>query len=397
MVSDRRVVRGPWQADDWDEAPLSPIRLRYPAEIEGPPPAPRWIVDNMLLPGTVTLMAGASNIGKTLAMQQMLTAVALGIAWMGRATEQARCLAVFGEDRPAELDRRQIAIAEHYDVHTSILDREFAWDAREDRDSILWQTEFGKGKPTEFWYQLFGGRPGQKGVIAEDGFRVLLLDTAAAMFAINHNDVRQVNAAMRALVREAVRHQIAIILNAHPSRGDPTTFGGSGQWIAASRFAFNLARPAAPPGMTDEEMRYGAEGDQRIFRGLGSNYTATPRPERWLWKDGVFVIDESAVDQRWRPQKSTYSDQERIDIAYRLLTGAKRAMQHSVSIPADVTAARSLPKLARSYGDAEIRNVPYNVLNDAQAWLIEGGHLAMVRVGTKLLIRPADMRYEGEN
>src|SRR6266404_1545166 len=79
--------------------PLNPIRLRYPSEIDGPPPAPVWTVDNMLLPGTVCLIAGASKIGKSLVGQQMLTAIALGREWMGRATEQARCIAIFCEDR----------------------------------------------------------------------------------------------------------------------------------------------------------------------------------------------------------------------------------------------------------------------------------------------------------
>lgn len=347
----------------------------------------------MLLPGTVCLVAGASNIGKTLLGQQMLTAIALGREWLGRATEQARCLAVFCEDRPDQLDRRALAIAEHYEVHPSVLEREFAWDAREDRDSVLWDTEFGRGKPTEFWFQLFGGRAGQPGLIAEDGYRVVLLDTAAAMFRLNHNDTGQVNAAMRALVREAVRNNIVIVLNTHPSRAAAGSYGGSQQWIAASRFAFNLARPKPPQGMDEEDMAYGDAGLQRVFRGLGSNYVANSRPERWRWQGGVFVLDDAAEP---RPERRTFGVAERTEIRYRLLIGCKRAMQHGVLVAADVLAARSLPNLARAYGDVEIRHVPLNILYEAQQALLDAGQLVMVRVGSRCLVRPADASYQGE-
>lgn len=374
---------------------LSPIKLRYPSEIEGPPPPPIWICDGMLLAGTVCLMTGASKTGKSLATQQLLTAIALGREWMGRSTVQTRALAMFCEDRPDQLDRRQLAIAEHYEIHTSQLEMELAWDAREDRDSVLWETEFGKGRPTEFWHQLFGGRSGQRGIIAEDGYRVILLDTAAAMFRINHNDTGQVNAAMRALVREAVRLDIVIIVNAHPSKSGPTGYGGSAQWIAASRFGFNLARPRPPEGVDEEDMAYGDFGLQRVFRGLGSAYVATQRPEKWRWQDGVFVLDEMDSE---RQRKKPLTEQGRRELEYRLLMGLKRAMQNGVQVPADEMASRSLANLARRCSDPEINRVPLNDLYLSQANLLESGMIVRVNVRGKCLVRPHDgPYYDGES
>ncbi len=372
---------------------LNPIRLRYPSDINGPPPPPRWTVDAMLLPGTVCLLSGASNVGKSLAAHQLLSAIALGVPWMGRATEQARCLAVFCEDRPDELDRRSLQICEHYDVHTSLLEHEFAWDAREDRDAVLWDVEFGKGRPTDYWLQLFGERAGQ-GLVGQDGYRVVLLDTAAAVFQGNHNDPRQVNLFMRALTRAAVMHDCTILLNAHPSRSSPRTFGGSAQWEAACRFAFNLARPEPTQGLTEEDMRYGDAGYQRIFRGLGSNYVATPRPEKWRWRDGVFILDDMAVDAR--PPHDKIGDQERRDIQYRLLMGLKRAMQNGAQVPADEMASRSLANLARRCVDPEINRVPFNELYAAQQALLDAGQIVRVRVGSRCLVRPQDMVYPNE-
>ena len=369
-------------------ADIQPLRLRYPSEIEHAPPPPRWLLDGILLPGAVTLFTGASTIGKSLAAQQMLTAVALGREWMGRHVEQARCLALFCEDDDDRLDERTLSICEHYDVHQSVLDREMVWDARADRDSVMWQTEFGKGKPTELWFQIFGGRAGQPGLVGEDSYRVVLLDTANTIFQGNHNAPEQVGLFMRALTREAIRHKCAIVLNAYPPKRETSSYGGTQHWLAGTRFGINMSRPNPPGGVTEEEMTYGEHGLKRIFRGLGSNYAATPRPERWRWDRGVFVIDEEDADAR--PKKRSIGAIERKDIEYRLLIGLKRAIQNGIQVPADEMAARSLPNLARRCADAEINWVPLNELYAAQQALLDSGMLKRVAVGNRCLIRPHD-------
>lgn len=371
-----------------------PLALRYAGDIDGPPPAPHWTVDGVLLPGTVCLFAGASNIGKSLATLQLLTAVALGQEWMGRATEQARCLAVFCEDMSDEIDRRLLRICEHYDVHNSMLEHELAWLPCPDRETLLWQTEFGKGVPTSLFHQLFGGGGYLgNGEVGDRGYRVVLLDTVAAMFDLNHNSTGQVNAAMRALTREAIRHNCTIVANVHPSRGNKTSFGGSGQWEAVARFGFNLARPKPLPGVEEEEMAYGDFGLQRVFRGLGSNYVATPRPEKWRWQDGVFVIDRMETTRRGSRK---LTEQERRDLPYRMLMGLKRAMQNGVKVPADPMAKRSLPNLARQ-PNSEINWVPLNDLYAAVDVLDESGQIMRVDVNSVCCWRPHDGPvYQGE-
>lgn len=374
---------------------LQPLALRYAGDIDGPPPPPHWTVDGVLLPGTVCLFAGASNIGKSLATLQLIIATSLGLEWMGRATEQARCLAVFCEDMGDEIDRRTLRICEHYEVHNSMLEHELAWLACPDRETLLWQTEFGKGVTTPLFHQLFGGGGYLgNGEVGDRGYRVVLLDTAAAIFDGNHNNTAQVSQFMRALTREAIRHNCTIVINAHPSRGNKTSFGGSGQWEACARFGFNLARPKPPLGVDEEEMAYGDFGLQRVFRGLGSNYAATPRPEKWRWSEGVFVLDDMNVE---RQRKRPLTEQERHDLEYRLMMGLKRAMQNGVQVPADEMASRSLANLARRCSDPEINRVPFNDLYLAQAALLDSGQIVRVAVGRKCLLRPHDGPvYQGE-
>ncbi len=391
MTDRGNVVRLPGA----DAALPQPLQLRYAGDIDGPPPAPHWLVDSVLLPGTVCLFAGAPDGGKSLATLQMLVAVALGRDWVGRATEQARCLAIFCEDARERIESRVLQICEHYEVNNSVIEHELAWLPCPDRETLLWQTEFGKGQPTPLFHQLFGGGGYLgNGEVGDQGYRVVLLDTAAAVFDGNHNSAAQVSTFMRALTREAIRHNCVIIINAHTAKGDKAGFSGSAQWSAAARIGFNIARPKPPQGVDEEEMSYGDFGFQRVFSSLKSNYTARIRPEKWRWRDGVFVLDDMATD---RPKdRRPMTESERRDLEYRLLMGCKRAIQHGVTIPADVTATRSLPHLARVYGPPEIRPVPLNDLYAAQDALIASGLLVMVRVRTGCYVRPHDMRYEGE-
>ena len=371
-----------------------PLSLSYAGDIDGPPDPPRWLVDGVLLPGTVTLFAGAPDVGKSLATLQMLVAIALGRDWLGRACEQARCLAVFCEDVKERVESRCLQICEHYEVHNSVIEHELAWLACPDRETLLWQTEFGKGQPTPLFHQLFGGA-GYLGAgeVGDRGYRVVLLDTAAAMFDLNHNHTAQVSAAMRALVREAIRHNCVIILNSHTPKQDKAGFGGSGQWSAAARAGFNISRPKPPPGVEEEEMAYGDFGLQRVFSSLKSNYGPRFRPERWRWREGVFVVDEAEND---RPRRKKIGEAERTEIRYRLLMGLKRSMQGGALVPADEMAAGSLPNRARRCSDGEINRVPLNELYAAQQALLDAGQIVRVSVRGRCLLRPIDMAYPGE-
>lgn len=394
-MSDRggNVHRFPGTASSRPE----PLRPRYAGDIEGPPPPPRWVVDGILLPGAVTLFAGAPDVGKSLVSLQMLVAIALGREWLGRATEQARCLAVFCEDAADRIDGRCLNICGHYEVHNSVLEHELAWECRSDRETLLWETEYGKGRPTKFFEDIFGGENTwpRNGLVGEQGFRVILLDTAAAIFDGNHNSTAQVSAFMRALTRAAIRHGCAIVMNTHTAKNDRVGFGGSGQWSGAARAAFNVARPKPPPGVDEEEMQYGDFGLQRVFTTIKSNYTSRGRPERWRWAPpGIFVLDELAGESRRQQRKITESD--RIDIRYRLLMCLKWAMQRGIQVPADPLAQRSLPNLARVAGSS-ISWVPFNELYLATDALIESGQVVRVAVKGRCLLRPVDgPGYAGE-
>lgn len=60
-----------------------PGRIINPAQLVGKKVPPReWLVDGMIPHGKVTLLSGDGGLGKSLLMQQLMTAAATGQDWL---------------------------------------------------------------------------------------------------------------------------------------------------------------------------------------------------------------------------------------------------------------------------------------------------------------------------
>jgi RecA-family ATPase len=361
-----------------------PIEIFYPATIEGPPPPPRWIVDGLLLPGSVCLLTGIPGVGKSLLLQQMCTAIALEKPWLNKQTIQARCHALFAEDGREQLIRRQISLCEYYDVHPSCLELEFTWQDREAKDSTLWEVDArtGIGSPTPLWFQLWE-------LVRDEEIRVLGLDTAAVTFAGNENYRSHVTPYMRALTAQAVINNCTIILNAHPSRANAGTYSGSSAWLASCRVAISLGRPKNYSEETGEPKF------ERVLRGLKSNYSLGIQGERLLYDHGAFIIDQDAAAATAKRGPLTHI--EKTDLEYRLLQGLRNVRANGAHVPADEMLLASLPNRARRSPDPMVNHIALNDLYAAQAELITSGRVVRVSVGGKCMLRPAkEFYYPGE-
>src|SRR5690348_3452057 len=73
-------------------------------------PRRQWLVPNLIPRGTVVLFTGNGGDGKSLLMQQLLTATAIGGEWLGFDIPQGPSFGLFAEDDDDELWRRQIDI-----------------------------------------------------------------------------------------------------------------------------------------------------------------------------------------------------------------------------------------------------------------------------------------------
>ena len=226
MARGAEVFRPP----QWNDAPITvpePFSPFFAASLESAPVRKReWIIDGLLMRGTTCLLAGPPKVGKSLALQQMLSAIALGKECFGRETVSARCFGLFCEDSHDELARRQAAINLHYGIEAPDYETGLSWEGRDTKDGVLIEFEQYRDKPvyTDLWHQLWRH-------VDENGIEVVALDPAGVVFGGHENFKRQVTVFVRELNKQAARRHGGIILAAHPAKNDPRGYAGSaGGW-----------------------------------------------------------------------------------------------------------------------------------------------------------------------
>lgn len=95
--------------------PPEPLYVVNPEKWQGRfAPERSWIVPGWIPIGVATGLYGPPGHGKTLLVQQLLTATALAQPWLGRPAARVKSLAVLCEDDEEELWRRQEAINRFY-------------------------------------------------------------------------------------------------------------------------------------------------------------------------------------------------------------------------------------------------------------------------------------------
>ena len=182
-----------------------------PFLLDGEPiPVRRWIVNDWIPHGNVTMLAGAGGTGKSLIAMQLLTACAIGQPWLGRPTMACRALGVFCEDDKAELHRRQVDINKLYDVEFGDLEN-LKWISRVGEDSTMMTFDkFDRGNVTEFYQQVFN-------VASGFGAQLIVIDTLHDVFGGNEIYRPQARKFVNLLATLARDHDGAVVLCAHPS------------------------------------------------------------------------------------------------------------------------------------------------------------------------------------
>lgn len=251
-------------------------------------PQRRWLVEGLLVYGTVTMLTGDGGVGKTLLMQQLLTACALGQPFLGLQTSNVRGVLFACEDDEDELWRRQADINRHYNTDMEGIADGLRLMPRVGMENALMEFRFKSGdigKLTPLFGQL-------RALVMEFGAQLIVIDTAADTFAGNENIRPQVRAFVNAIRRIALDVDGGVILNAHPSlQGISTGSGlsGSTAWSNSVRARAYLTKPKASGsagGSQDED-----EGDpnERLLKTMKSNYGQAGGVLSLRWHEGVFV------------------------------------------------------------------------------------------------------------
>jgi RecA-family ATPase len=213
-----------------------------------------------------------------------MTAAAIGRDWLGMKTVKARSLAVFCEDDPDELHRRQEAINRHYGCGMKDLDG-VQMESRAGRDCVLMNFKQwgGDGQLTPMYDQLSYAADQHKA-------EIIILDTRADVFGGNEIDRNQPRAFIRALRRLALRRQAVVILTEHPSVdgiSSGTGRSGSTGWNNSVRSRLYLTMPKKKGGDDDDKPT-----NDRLLRTVKSNYGRFGGKVGVTWDQGVFRLTQ---------------------------------------------------------------------------------------------------------
>jgi len=261
------------------ELPPEPLDVVNPANWQDlAVPQRRWIVPNWVPMGVATGLYGPPGHGKTLIVQQLMTARAIGMPWLGCAVTRGRSIGFLCEDDEDELHRRQEAINRFYSCAYEDLDDYVRLVPRLGEDNTMMFFDNGRPLTMPFYDQVIQ----EARSFAAD---LVIVDTVADSFAGNQNDMGQVRAFVQfGLAGIARAIDGATLACAHPSQyGKATGSGESGsvQWDAGFRSRAYLTSPK-----TNGEI---PEDGDRILTRVKANYASRNETIELAWRDGVYV------------------------------------------------------------------------------------------------------------
>jgi RecA-family ATPase len=383
---DGHVVRFPYGQSPSRRTPIEPFEAFSPGEWYGKPaPAHDWMVEGCLLRGTVGMLSGDGGIGKSLIMQQLLTAASIGKDWLGLGTQRGKGFGFFCEDDKDELHRRQERINEQYDCDHPDLD--LLYISRVGMENVLMEFDRRTDRvlPTPLWDQL------QQTVI-DFGAQYLVIDTIADAYGGNEIVRNQVRRFITELRRLAVQMQGSIIITAHPSltgMNSGTGLSGSTAWHNSVRSRMYLTKPKG--GSNGEEEDTDDEAmNARVLRTMKNNQGPGAGRINLRWENGVFLREDVPAVE---------GIVERLTIDNVVLEYAATIVKQGNRIAAGTQHSKCLAsqlllftKIRKAYKRGD--------LIAAQDRLLGAGKLVAVAVGPPsrryTLIRPADLRYAEE-
>jgi RecA-family ATPase len=246
-------------------------------------PEREWVVPGWILPRAVTLISGAGGTGKSLLIQQWLSAIALGDGFMGtRGTAPVPALYVNCEDDAEELQRRQAAIAKTFNRRMASYAGQLHLVARLGMDNPIGVIgDDGKFKPNQFFDDI-------RDAALSVGAKVIALDNAMQLYVGNLNDPREVTVFCNALTRLAIETGAAVILAGHVAKAQGSEFAGTMAWENAVRMRLFLKRELDEKG---EEVE---DSDRRILTRGKANSARKGERLTMMWHEGAFH-DESQI------------------------------------------------------------------------------------------------------
>ena len=230
-----------------------PLPLHLWQDIGEPPPQP-WLIPEWLPVGAVTLLSGKGGVGKSRLSLQFAAAIAGGAGpaanWGGPAlsknlTEGTPVVFASWEDSPAVIARRLSQITGNgapWVEPRMPLYIPGGVDLGLTGSGPLYGTQerWGPCELTPLAHQLFEAAE-------RVNAKLLVLDSAAAIYSANENDRAEVRGFLSALAGWSGEGERSVLLLAHPPKSG-SDYSGSTDWLAGVRALWTLGtEPWGPP------------------------------------------------------------------------------------------------------------------------------------------------------
>lgn len=356
----------------------APLLIISPVDWIGDPPPYDWLVDGCFLAGTVALLSGDGGLGKSLLMQQLCTAAALGKPWLGQDTKRCNTLALFCEDDASELWRRQQNINRYYGCEMADLSAvKYMSRVGEENIMVDFDRFTDEAKPLPLLTDI-------RETTIDHGARILMLDTVSDVFGGDEINRQQVRRFVSIVRRLALDINGVVILTSHPSNtGMSTGSGRSGStgWHNSVRSRLYLTSIAAD----NEE-----DTSERLLKTMKQNHGPFGGKLGLRWSNGIFerIADESS--------QSLF---DRLELETKVIDELRYLVGNGTRVAADPNAKNGLANLLRKL--AAMKSVKWGALVAAQDRLLANGRITKVELGPPskryVFLRPSDARYPGED
>lgn len=274
--------RGPVVADDFDFLTFDEFEdeetgepFFHVSELEGLDiPEPDMVVEEFMRNRVVTSLYGDGGIGKSLLSQQLQTCVEHNLKWLGREVKQGPTLGIYCEDDREELHRRQRSINRKYDLSYKDSPSIYFWSRVGEDNTLATFDNKGTIKSTSFLKAVHKKCLDVKPVL-------LILDPATELFGGNEINKRDVRQFVNRLTKLARRHNMAVLLLAHPSQSGMASgagYSGSVDWNAAVRSRLYMTK--------DKH-----DDDTRYIEHMKSNYSKSGSVVQLMWHNGCFLSE----------------------------------------------------------------------------------------------------------
>jgi len=250
-----------------------------------PEPAARdWVIEGLIPGARVTSFLGNGGLGKTIIAGQIGVHVAMGRSLFGLTVRGGPVLGIFCEDERDELERRIRAASAGEQLDLAALERLYPC-SRDGMDNLLCTFERDQIVLSAFHGEL-------EATIEQLRPRLVILDTAADLFAGDYVSTPQVRQFIKVALGRLCRYGCAVLLLAHPSAAALNSGDGGGfstAWNNSVRSRLYLRRPKSE----DPD----AVKDRRILEVKKANYAADGLTIPLLYQGGYFVPDPDPLKE----------------------------------------------------------------------------------------------------